>query len=261
MAAISFRPIVATDNPNNSVLTLSYDDIRVDGNTAYLVNPVVTLYTTPGYSDKNNSMTAEGDTVGNGQFHSGTISGGTRSWGMSSQVITLSNTESTHYFNVRMKGLSFFVGDTGNNVFTWAIQFPRYVPPVQPDPGVPPPPPPLQSIGNIRDKRILVSIPSGRRNARIWVPSNGKPVRVYFRGTRGSVELYEHFPMSRRREIIVRGIDTPGRWDNGEISGVYSLSASFSSIVMNQASLTSGTMLLVSGGSNGYIELMFIYED
>ena len=250
MASISFPT-------NKVVLTLSYDDIRVSGNTAYLVNPVVTFYTIPGLSDKYNSLSAEGDAVVNGQFHSGTISAGTRSWGMSPQVITLSDTESTHYFNVRVQGISYFGGDTGNNVYTWAIQFPRYVPPDPQDQ------PPLQVIGSIRDKRVLVSIPAGRKNARLWVPSNGKPVRVYFRGTRGNVSLFEHFPMSHRREIIVGGIVTPGRWDAGEISGNFPLSEhSFSGVVINQACITSGTMLIaISETTKGYIELMFIYED
>ena len=264
MPSQSFGPVVATNS--GAILTLSYDHIQVAGSNAYLVNPTVTWFSKPGLYDNNNSISVVDagplyslPVTTTREIHSGRIAGGTRAWSVEGVNVPLSTSGETYRdFAVRVTNLSMFVGDNASRVFIWPIPFPRYVPP---DPG-PSEIAPVQSLGSLREKRIIFYLPPTRKQARLWIPSNGKPIRLYVRGTRG-VSLYEHYPMSRRRQILVDPIAAPAKWDAGEISGRVSINeASFAELTMNKASQTMGTTLIVIGdNANGYVEFTFIYED
>ena len=264
MPSQSFWPVVATDS--GAILTLSYDYIQVVGSNAYLVNPTVTWFSKPGWSDNNNTISVvdagppySPPATTTREIHSGRIAGGTLAWAVEGVHVPLSTSGETYRdFAVRVTNLSIFVGDNASRVFIWPITFPRYVPP---DPG-PSQIAPVESLGSLREKRILFYLPPTRKQARLWVPSNGKPIRLYVRGTRG-VSRYVHYPMSRRRQILVDPLATPGKWDAGEISGHFSISdAGFTELTMNKACQTMGTTLIVIGdNANGYVELTFIYED
>ena len=264
MPSQSFWPVVATNS--GAILTLSYDYIQVVGSNAYLVNPTVTWFSKPGLYDNNNTISVvdagppySPPATTTREIHSGRISGGTLAWSVEGVSVPLSASgETFRDFAVRVTNLSLFVGDNASRVFIWPIAFPRYVPP---DPG-PSEIAPVQSIGSLRDKRIVVYLPPTRKQARLWIPSNGKPIRLYVRGTRG-VSLYEHYPMSRRRQIIVDPFAAPGKWDAAEISGPVPVNeTSFAALTMNKASQTMGTALIVIGdNANGYVELTFLYED
>ena len=264
MPSQSFGPVVATNS--GAVLTLSYDYIQVIGSNAYLVNPTVTWFSKPGVYDNNNSISVvdagppySPPATTTREIHSGRIAGGTLAWSVEGVNVPLSTSGETYRdFAVRVTNLSMFVGDNASRVFIWPIAFPRYVPP---DPG-PSEIAPVQSVGSLRDKRIVVYLPPTRKQARLWIPSNGKPIRLYVRGTRG-VSLYEHYPMSRRRQKLVDPIAAPAKWDAAEISGPVSINETrFAELTMNKASQTMGTTLIVIGdNANGYVELTFIYED
>lgn len=123
MPEVSFGPAVSTSS--GATLTLLYDRIDYDATNGWLVNPRVRFYSKSGWSDSVNSMSSGGSAINGGQFHSGTINGGTREWAVSAKGVPLTYGSETNYtFAVTVTNLSFYSGDSSSVTRTWTIAFP-----------------------------------------------------------------------------------------------------------------------------------------
>lgn len=110
---------------SGSTLTLTYDSINVSGGTATLVNPRISFYSKTGWSDSNNTISAAGTAVVDGQVHSGTLNGGTRTWNCTPEAVALAYGQTTTAtFNAVVYGISFFNGDQATTTYSWSIDMP-----------------------------------------------------------------------------------------------------------------------------------------
>lgn len=162
-------------NTADSVLSLQWDGITVVGTNGYLQNPRIQFYSRSGWSDTNNSIRSIGGAVANQLVRDashGALNGGTRTWPLSATAIPLSVGSPTYSsFGARVTGISFFNGDANtNDYWTGDIQYPALP---NPTPG-----PPVRYSGSLDYGAAMYIIDPGRQKARIWLPSNGRPIRV-----------------------------------------------------------------------------------
>ena len=106
MPEVSFGPAVSTGS--GATLYLLYDRIDHDQVNAWLVNPRVKFYSQTGWNDNINTMSSGGSAINGAQFHSGTINGGWREWGVSAKAVPLTYGSPTN--------VTFSVTDTGTGI-------------------------------------------------------------------------------------------------------------------------------------------------
>lgn len=116
---------VATNS--GSALTLSYDAIEIssDGASARIKDAKITFASKSGWSDSNNSITAQGTAVEDALVHSGTLNGGTRTWPVTGTWTALSYGKVTPVsFDAKVYGISFFNGDQDTTVYSLPVDLP-----------------------------------------------------------------------------------------------------------------------------------------
>lgn len=170
MPSVSFN-----GNSAGSVLSLQWDGIIVDGTNGYLQNPRIQFYSQSGWSDLHNSIHSIGGAVTNQLVRDashGALNGGTRTWPLPATAIPLSVGSPTYAsFGARVNGISFFNGDQNTNDY-WSgnIEYPAL-----PAPG---PGDPVRIRGGLDYGVATYVLDPNRGGARIWLPSNGRPIRV-----------------------------------------------------------------------------------
>lgn len=170
MPSVSFN-----GNNADSVLSLQWDGITVNGTNGYLQNPRIQFYSKPGWSDANNSIHSIGGAVANHLVRdssNGPLDGGTRTWTLTATAIPLSVGSPTYaLFGAQVYGISFFNGDSNTNYYlTGNIAYPAL-----PNPG---PGDPVRLGGGLDYGVGIYTLNPNREKARLWLPSNGRPIRV-----------------------------------------------------------------------------------
>lgn len=170
MPSVSFN-----GNSADSVLSLQWDGIAVVGTNGYLQNPRIQFYSKPGFSDTNNTISSIGGTVANQLVRdssSGPLNGGTRTWPLTANAIPLAVGSVTYEaFGARVYGISFFNGDAStNDYWSGSIAYPAL-----PNPG---PGDPVQIGGGLDYGVGIYTLHPSRAKARIWLPSNGRPIKI-----------------------------------------------------------------------------------
>lgn len=169
-------PSVSFDgNSADSVLSLQWDGITVVGTNGYLQNPRIQFYSKPGFSDAYNSIHSIGPGVTNQLVRdsmNGALNGGTRTWPLTATAIPLTvGAPAYSSFGARVYGISFFNGDQNTNDY-WSgnIAYPAL-----PNPG---PGDPVQLGGGLDYGLGIYTLTPSRAKARIWLPSNGRPIKI-----------------------------------------------------------------------------------
>ena len=170
MPSVSFN-----GNSGGSVLSLQWDGITVVGTNGYLQNPRLQFYSNNTVSDAFNSIHSIGAAVVNQlvrDSNNGPLNGGTRTWPLTATAIPLTvGTPSYSSFGARVYGISFFNGDQStDDYWTPAIQYPAL-----PNPG---PGDPVRLGGGLDYGVGIYTLNPNRAQARLWLPSNGRPIRV-----------------------------------------------------------------------------------
>lgn len=186
MPSVSFN-----GNSAGSVLSLQWDGIIVVGTNGYLQNPRIQFYSQPGWSDTNNSIHSIGGAVTNQLVRDashGPLNGGTRTWSLPATAIPLSVGSPTYSsFGARVTGISFFNGDASTNDY-WSgnIEFPAL-----PAPG---PGDPVRYGAGLDYGVAIYTLNPNRSKARIWLPSNGRPIKIRAETTANiDIELQARF--------------------------------------------------------------------
>lgn len=180
-------PSVSFDGNNaGSVLSLQWDGITVVGTDGYLQNPRIQFYSRSGWSDTNNSIHSIGGAVANQlvrDSNNGPLNGGTRTWPLPATAIPLSVGSPTYSsFGARVYGISFFNGDQNtNDYWTGNIEYPAL-----PNPG---PGDPVRIRGGLDYGVATYTVDPNRGGARIWLPSNGRPIRARAAATDSGVVI------------------------------------------------------------------------
>lgn len=174
MPSVSFN-----GNSAGSVLSLQWDGITVVGTNGYLQNPRIQFYSQPGFSDANNSIHSIGGAVANQLVRDashGPLNGGTRTWALTPNAIPLTVGSVTYEaFGARVTGISFFNGDAStNDYWTGNIAYPAL-----PNPG---PGDPVKVSSGLDYGLAVYSFNPNREKARIWIPSNSRPIRIRAEG-------------------------------------------------------------------------------
>ena len=175
-------------NSGGSVLSLQWDGITVAGTNGYLQNPRIQFYCKAGFSDLHNSIHSIGSAVTNQLVRDashGALNGGTRTWPLPATAIPLTvGTPTYSSFGARVTGISFFNGDANTNDY-WSgnIAYPAL-----PNPG---PGDPVRYSGSLDYGVASYTIDPGRQKARIWIPSNGRPIRI-----RAAVAMATNIPIT-----------------------------------------------------------------
>ena len=174
MPSVSFN-----GNSGGSVLSLQWDGITVAGTNGYLQNPRIQFYCNAGFSDTHNSIHSIGSAVTNQLVRDashGALNGGTRTWPLTATAIPLTVGAPTYSsFGARVYGISFFNGDQNTNDY-WSgnIEYPALQ---NPGPGGP-----VEYSSGLDYGVAVYELGPNRAKARIWIPSNGRPIRIRAEG-------------------------------------------------------------------------------